>query len=85
MVMDRDVFVARVKELYARVEETSRDEIPLKDGRILLVERGKEPLKGMPLNEETVRGYLKDPTITEAARLCIGLTWEHRAKLGLPG
>jgi hypothetical protein len=46
---------------------------------------GKEPLKGMPLNEETVRGYLKDPTITEAARLCIGLTWEHREKLGLPG
>jgi len=35
LVMDRDVFVARVKELYARVEETSRDEIPLKDGRTL--------------------------------------------------
>jgi hypothetical protein len=46
---------------------------------------GKAPLEGMPLNEETVRGYLKDPTITEAARLCIGLTWEHREELGLPG
>jgi hypothetical protein len=44
---------------------------------------GKEPLAGMPLDEETVREYLKDPTITEAARLCIGLTWEHREKLGL--
>jgi hypothetical protein len=46
---------------------------------------GQQPLKGMPLNEETVRAYLKDPTITEAARLCISLTWEHREKLGLPG
>jgi hypothetical protein len=46
---------------------------------------GKEPLDGIPFTEETVRGYLKDPTITEAARLCIGLTWEHREKLGLPG
>ena len=44
---------------------------------------GKEPLDGMPLDEETVREYLKDPTITEGARLCIGLTWEHREKLGL--
>jgi hypothetical protein len=44
---------------------------------------GKAPLEGMPFNEETVRGYLQDPTITEAARLCIGLTWEHREKLGL--
>jgi hypothetical protein len=44
---------------------------------------GDKPLEGMPLDEETVRRYLKDPTITEAARLCIGLTWEYREKLGL--
>ena len=44
---------------------------------------GDEPLEGMPLDEDTVRRYLSDPTITEAARLCIGLTWEHREKLGL--
>lgn len=48
-----------------------------------LVRKGDEPLDGMPFDEETVRGYLKAPTITEAARLCLGLTWEHRAKLGL--
>lgn len=44
---------------------------------------GSEPLAGMPLDEETVGRYLKDPTITEAARLAIGLTWQHREKLGL--
>lgn len=44
---------------------------------------GSEPLAGMPLDEETVAGYLRDPTITEAARLCIGLTWQHRERLGL--
>jgi hypothetical protein len=44
---------------------------------------GDDPLEGMPLDEETVGRYLKDPTITEAARLCIGLTWKHREKLGL--
>lgn len=48
-----------------------------------LVRMSDEPLDGMPFDEETVRGYLKAPTITEAARLCLGLTWEHRAKLGL--
>lgn len=48
-----------------------------------LFRTGKEPLRGMPLDEETVRRYLKDPTITEAARLCIGLTWAHREALGL--
>jgi hypothetical protein len=50
-----------------------------------LVRAGDEPLDGMPFNEETVRRYLKAPNITEAARLCIGLTWEHREKLGLSG
>lgn len=44
---------------------------------------GDDPLEGMPFDEETVGRYLKDPTITEAARLCIGLTWKHREKLGL--
>jgi hypothetical protein len=44
---------------------------------------GNEPLTGMALDEETVGRYLRDPTITEAARLCIGLAWEHREKLGL--
>jgi hypothetical protein len=48
-----------------------------------LYRAGDEPLAGMPLDEETVRRYLGDPTITESARLCIGLTWEHRDKLGL--
>jgi hypothetical protein len=48
-----------------------------------LVRFGDEPLPGMPFDEETVRTYLKAPTITEAARLCIGLTWEHREKLGI--
>ena len=44
---------------------------------------GDDPLEGMPFDEETVGRYLKDPTITEAARLCIGLTWKHREKLDL--
>jgi diguanylate cyclase (GGDEF)-like protein/PAS domain S-box-containing protein len=35
LVKDRDGFVARVKQLYAQVDETSRDEILLKDGRTL--------------------------------------------------
>lgn len=42
-----------------------------------------EPLEGMPLDEATVARYLKDPTITEAARFCIGMTWRHRESLGL--
>ena len=37
----------------------------------------------MPFDEEAVRTYLKAPAITAAARLCIGLTWEHRGKLGI--
>ena len=48
-----------------------------------LVRDGDEPLPGMPFDEETVRTYLKAPAITAAARLCIGLTWEHREKLGI--
>jgi hypothetical protein len=44
---------------------------------------GDEPLEGMPFDEETVARYLKDPTITEAARFCIGMTWRHRESLGL--
>jgi hypothetical protein len=45
---------------------------------------GQEPLEGIPLDEENVDRYVnKDRTITEAARLCIGLTWQHREKLGL--
>lgn len=48
-----------------------------------LVRVGDEPLDGVPFNEETVFSYLKAPTITEAARMCLGLTWKHRAKLGL--
>ena len=34
-VMDRAGFVARVSQLYAQIDETSRDEILLKDGRTL--------------------------------------------------
>ena len=34
-VTDREVFLARVRKLYAQVDETSRDEIALKDGRTL--------------------------------------------------
>ena len=34
-VVDRPAFVGRVKQLYALVNEASRDEVPLKDGRIL--------------------------------------------------
>ena len=37
----------------------------------------------MAFDEETVARYLKDPTITEAARFCIGMTWRHRETLGL--
>ncbi|MGH3277593.1 MAG: hypothetical protein ACRDNW_00435 [Trebonia sp.] len=48
-----------------------------------LVRVGDEPLEGMPFDEETVRRYLKAPTITEAARLCLGLTWKYRTELGL--
>jgi hypothetical protein len=48
-----------------------------------LVRDGDEPLPGMPFDEETVRTYLKAPAIAAAARLCIGLTWEHRERLGI--
>ncbi len=34
-VTDREVFLARVRKLYAQVDEASRDEIALKDGRTL--------------------------------------------------
>jgi diguanylate cyclase (GGDEF)-like protein/PAS domain S-box-containing protein len=34
-VSDRTAFAARVKDLYAHTEETSRDEVELRDGRIL--------------------------------------------------
>jgi hypothetical protein len=62
--------------------ETQSNEGPVEAASLYRI--GKKPLEGIPLDEENVNLYVnEDPTITEAARLCIGLTWRHREKLGL--
>lgn len=75
-VFDEDAYLDIFRGMQPRSDEGELELLSLH--RI-----GNEPLEGMPLDAATVRRYLKDPTITEAARLCIGLTWEHREKLGL--
>ena len=37
----------------------------------------------MTFGEETVARYVKGPTLTGAARFCVGMTWRHRKSLGL--
>jgi hypothetical protein len=75
-IFDEDAYAELFHGMLAKVDEGEL-EIPS------LYRAGSEPLAGIPLDEEHVLQYLKDPTITEAARLCIGLTWEHREMLGI--
>lgn len=75
-IFDEDAYAELFHGMLTKVDEGEL-EIPS------LYRAGSEPLAGIPLDEEHVLQYLKDPTITEAARLCIGLTWEHREMLGI--
>ncbi len=64
-VADPEVFAARVKDLYSHVEETSRDEVELRDGRT--VDRYSAPVK---LDDGTYLGrvwFFRDVTARKLA------------------
>jgi PAS domain S-box-containing protein len=68
-VANPGVFLARVKELYANIGETNRDEVPLKDGRIL--DRISTPVW---LDDGTYLGrvwYFRDITEPKRAELAL--------------
>jgi hypothetical protein len=77
-IFDEDTYLDIFRGMHAGTDE-GRLEVSS------LVRAGDEPLEGRPFDEETVRRYLKAPTLTAGARLCLGLTWEHRESLGLAG
>lgn len=77
-IFDEDTYLDIFRGMHAGTDE-GRLEVSS------LVRAGDELLEGRPFDEETVRRYLKAPTLTAGARLCLGLAWEHRETLGLAG